>query len=115
MASTASVGDPGDEVADLQSHLLREAADLVVDVTSDPFQAVESAARSRPDVVTVDLGLEGLGGAGLVPRGGGAPRPWPPGGGGPPARPRGGVGAGGGPPGLGAPPRGRGVPPLSPP
>jgi signal transduction histidine kinase len=68
MASTVLVCDAVDEVAYLQYHLLREAADLVVDVTSDPFQAVESAARSRPDVVTVDLGLEGLGGAELVRR-----------------------------------------------
>ena len=68
MASTVLVCDAVDEVAYLQYHLLREAPDLVVDVTSDPFQAVESAARSRPDVVTVDLGLEGLGGAELVRR-----------------------------------------------
>jgi len=68
MASTVLVCDAADEIAYLQYHLLREARDLVVDVTSDPFQAVESAARSRPDVVTVDLGLEGLGGAELVRR-----------------------------------------------
>src|SRR4051812_49791341 len=68
MASTVLVCDAVDEVAYLQYHLLREAPDLVVDVTSDPFQAVESAARSRPDVVTVDLGLDGLGGAELVRR-----------------------------------------------
>jgi signal transduction histidine kinase len=68
MASTVLVCDAVDEVAYLQYHLLREAPDLVVDVTSDPFQAVESAARSRPDVVTVDLALEGLGGAELVRR-----------------------------------------------
>jgi signal transduction histidine kinase len=68
MASTVLVCDAEDETAYLQYHLLREAPDLVVDVTSDPFQAVESAARSRPDVVAVDLGLEGLGGAELVRR-----------------------------------------------
>ena len=68
MASTVLVCDAVDEVAYLQYHLLREAPDLVVDVTSDPFQAVESAARSRPDVVTVDLALDGLGGAELVRR-----------------------------------------------
>src|SRR3954462_8087411 len=73
MASTVLVCDAVDEVAYLQYHLLREAADLVVDVTSDPFQAVESAARSRPDVVTVDLALEGLGGAELGRRGRAAP------------------------------------------
>src|SRR5947208_3965931 len=68
MASTVLVCDADDEIAYLQYHLLREAPDLVVDVTADPFQAVESAARSRPDVVTVDLGLDGLGGAELIRR-----------------------------------------------
>jgi signal transduction histidine kinase len=68
MGSTVLVCDSDDEVAFLQYHLLRAAPDLVVDVTSDPFQAVEAAARARPDVVTVDLGLEGLGGVELVRR-----------------------------------------------
>ena len=68
MGSTVLVCDSEDEVAYLQYHLLRAAPDLVVDVTSDPFQAVESAARARPDVVTVDLGLEGLGGVELIRR-----------------------------------------------
>lgn len=68
MASTVLVCDADDEIAYLQYQLLREAPDLVVDVTADPFQAVESAARSRPDVVTVDLGLDGLGGAELIRR-----------------------------------------------
>jgi signal transduction histidine kinase len=58
MGATVLVCDAADEVAFLQYHLLREAPDLVVDVTSDPFKAVETAARSRPDVVTVDLTLE---------------------------------------------------------
>ncbi|MDP9185079.1 MAG: hybrid sensor histidine kinase/response regulator [Actinomycetota bacterium] len=68
MGSTVLVCDSDDEVAYLQYHLLRAAPDLVVDVTSDPFQAVETAARARPDVVTVDLGLEGLGGVELIRR-----------------------------------------------
>jgi DNA-binding NarL/FixJ family response regulator len=68
MGSTVLVCDSADEVAYLQYHLLRAASDLVVEVTSDPFRAVESAARSRPDVVTVDLGLEGLGGTELIRR-----------------------------------------------
>lgn len=62
------VCDAADEVAYLQYHLLREAPDLVVDVTSDPFRAVEAAARARPDVITVDLGLDGLGGTELIRR-----------------------------------------------
>ncbi len=68
MGATVLVCDAADEVAYLQYHLLREAPELVVDVTSDPFRAVEAAARSRPDVVTVDLGLEGLGGPELIRR-----------------------------------------------
>jgi signal transduction histidine kinase len=68
MGATVLVCDAADEVAYLQYHLLREAPDLVVDVTSDPFRAVEAATRVRPDVITVDLGLEGLGGAELIRR-----------------------------------------------
>jgi signal transduction histidine kinase len=68
MGATVLVCDAADEVAYLQYHLLREAPDLVVDVTSDPFRAVEAAARVRPDVITVDLGLEGLGGAEVIRR-----------------------------------------------
>jgi signal transduction histidine kinase len=69
MGASVLVCAAAEEVAFLQYHLLREAPDLVVDVTSDPFSAVETAARSRPDVVTVDLGLEGgLDGAELIRR-----------------------------------------------
>ncbi|MEP6757654.1 MAG: ATP-binding protein [Actinomycetota bacterium] len=68
MGATVLVCDAADEVAYLQYHLLREASDLVVDVTSDPFRAVETAARARPDVITVDLGLDGLGGTELIRR-----------------------------------------------
>jgi signal transduction histidine kinase len=69
MGASVLVCAAAEEVAFLQYHLLREAPDLVVDVTSDPFNAVETAARSRPDVVTVDLGLEGgLDGAELIRR-----------------------------------------------
>jgi len=62
------VCDSPDEVARLRYHLLREAADLPVEVTSDVFRAVESTARTRPDIVVVELGLEGLGGTELVKR-----------------------------------------------
>jgi signal transduction histidine kinase len=68
MGATVLVCDAADEVAYLQYHLLREAPDLVVDVTSDPFRAVEAAARARPDVITVDLGLEGMEGTELIRR-----------------------------------------------
>ena len=68
MGATVLVCDAADEVAYLQYHLLREAPDLVVDVTSDPFRAVEAAARARPDVITVDLGLDGMEGTELIRR-----------------------------------------------
>ena len=60
----------------LQYDLLVAAPDLEVEVTSDAFRAVETAARTRPDVIVCSLGLEGLSAAGacirrltrLVPR-----------------------------------------------
>jgi signal transduction histidine kinase len=68
MAISVLLCDTPDEVARLRYHLLREAPDLLVEVTTDAFRAVEIAARSRPDVVVCDLGLDGLGGAELVMR-----------------------------------------------
>jgi signal transduction histidine kinase len=68
MVSNVLLCDTTDEVASLQYHLLREAPDLLVEVTTDAFRAVESAARVRPDVVVCDLELEGLGGPELVRR-----------------------------------------------
>jgi signal transduction histidine kinase len=60
--------DTADEVARLQYHMLREAPDLEVEVTTDAFRAVEATARTRPDVVVCDLGMEGVGGPELVRR-----------------------------------------------
>jgi DNA-binding NarL/FixJ family response regulator len=68
MVSNVLLCDTTDEVASLQYHLLREAPDLLVEVTTDAFRAVESAARVRPDVVVCDLELDGLGGPELVRR-----------------------------------------------
>ena len=45
MATTLLLCDAADEVARLQYFLLREAPEVVVEVTSDPFRAVEIAAR----------------------------------------------------------------------
>lgn len=68
MPATVLICDSADEVARLQYHLLREAPDLLVEVTTDAFRAVEAAARTRPDMIVCDLGLEGLGGTELVRR-----------------------------------------------
>ena len=66
--ATVLLCDSADEVARLQYHLIHAAPDLQIEVTSDAFRAVESTARTRPDVVVVDLGLDGPAGPELVRR-----------------------------------------------
>ena len=51
--------DSADELARLQYHFLRAGADLAVEVTTDPFRAVEMAARTRPDVVVCEPDTQG--------------------------------------------------------
>jgi signal transduction histidine kinase len=68
MPTTVLVCDSPDEVSRLQYHLLREAPELLVEVTTDAFRAVEAAARTRPEVVVCDLGLDGVGGAEFIRR-----------------------------------------------
>jgi signal transduction histidine kinase len=68
MPTTVLLCETLDEVARLQYHLLREAPDLLVEVATDAFRAVEAAARVRPEIVVCDLGLDGVGGAELVRR-----------------------------------------------
>lgn len=68
MPTTILVCETPDEVARLQYHLLREAPDLLVEVTTDAFRAVEAAARARPEIVVCGLDLERIGGAELVRR-----------------------------------------------
>jgi len=66
--ATVLLCDSAEEVARLQYHLIHAAPDLQIEVTSDAFRAVESTARTRPDVVVVDLGMEGPAGPELVRR-----------------------------------------------
>lgn len=68
MSKNVLVCDMPDEVARLQYHLLREAPDLLVEMTTDPFKAVESAGRTHPAVVVCELGMDGLGGTEFVKR-----------------------------------------------
>jgi signal transduction histidine kinase len=68
MATTLLLCDTPDEVSRLQYFLLREAPEVVVEVTNEPFRAIELAARTRPDAVVCELALEGLGGAEFVKR-----------------------------------------------
>jgi signal transduction histidine kinase len=68
MPTTVLLCDSADEVALLQYHLLREAPDLLVEVTTDAVRAVEAAMRTRPDVVVCEPDLEGMGGGELIRR-----------------------------------------------
>lgn len=68
MPTSVLVCETPDEVARLQYHLLREAPDLLVEVTTDAFRAVEAATRARPEIVVCDLGMDGVGGAEFVRR-----------------------------------------------
>ncbi len=52
--------DSPDEVARLQYHLLREAPDMLVEITTDALRAVEAVTRGRPDVVVCEPGLDAL-------------------------------------------------------
>jgi signal transduction histidine kinase len=68
MPTNVLLCDSADEVARLQYLLLREAPDLLVEMTTDAFRAIESATRTRPDVVVCEVDLEGLSGGELVRR-----------------------------------------------
>jgi two-component system OmpR family sensor kinase len=68
MPTNVLLCDGPDAVARLQYHLLREAPDLLVEVTTDALQAVDAAARSRPDVIVVDVDLAGVPGPELIRR-----------------------------------------------
>jgi signal transduction histidine kinase len=60
--------DTSDSLAQLQYALLRSGADLAIEAVTDGFRAVEVAARTQPEVVVVEIGLEGLAGPELVQR-----------------------------------------------
>jgi signal transduction histidine kinase len=60
--------DTSDSLAQLQYALLRSGADLAIEAVTDGFRAVEVAARTQPDVVVAEIGLEGLAGPDLVQR-----------------------------------------------
>ncbi|HSL10202.1 MAG TPA: ATP-binding protein [Actinomycetota bacterium] len=68
MPTTVLLCDAPDEVSLLQYHLLREAPDLIVEVTTDAVRAVEAVARARPDVVVCEPDLDGLAAGELIRR-----------------------------------------------
>ncbi|MEO8475987.1 MAG: ATP-binding protein [Actinomycetota bacterium] len=68
MSLSVLLCDTADEATRLRHDLLASAPDIEVDATIDPFRGVETAARTRPDVIVCSLGLEGLGGVALIRR-----------------------------------------------
>ena len=68
MPTTVLLCDAPDEVSRLQYHLLREAPDLVVEVTTDAVRAVDAVVRARPEVVVCEPDLDGLAPGELIRR-----------------------------------------------
>lgn len=60
--------DTAEGLAQLQYALLKSGEDLQTDVVTDGVRAVEFAARTRPEVVVAEIGLDGLAGPELVRR-----------------------------------------------
>jgi signal transduction histidine kinase len=60
--------DTPDGLAQLQYALIKSGAALELEVVTDGFRAVEVAARTQPEIVVTEIGLEGLSGAELIRR-----------------------------------------------
>jgi signal transduction histidine kinase len=68
MTTTVLLCDAPDEVSRLQYHLLREAPDLLVEVTTDAVRAVDAVVRARPQIVVCEPELDGLPSGELIRR-----------------------------------------------
>jgi signal transduction histidine kinase len=68
MTTRVLLCDSSDGLAQLQYALLKTGADLQMEVVTDGFRAVEVAARTQPEVIVAEIGLEGLSGTELVRR-----------------------------------------------
>lgn len=68
MPHTLLLCDSADGLSQLQYALIKSGGDLQTEAVTDGFRAVEIAARIQPQVVVVEIGLEGLAGAELVRR-----------------------------------------------
>jgi signal transduction histidine kinase len=60
--------DTPEGLSQLQYALSKSGAALEVEVVTDGFRAVEVAARTQPEIVVAEIGLEGLAGAELIKR-----------------------------------------------
>jgi signal transduction histidine kinase len=68
MSTRVLLCDTAEGLAQLQYALLKSGEDLQTEVVTDGVRAVESAARTQPEVAVVEIGLDGLAGAELVRR-----------------------------------------------
>jgi signal transduction histidine kinase len=68
MSTRVLLCDTAEGLAQLQYALLKSGEDLQTDVVTDGVRAVEAAARTQPEVIVVEIGLDGLAGAELVRR-----------------------------------------------
>ena len=68
MSTRVLLCDTAEGLAQLQYALLKSGEDLQTDVVTDGVRAVESAARTQPEVIVAEIGLDGLAGAELVRR-----------------------------------------------
>jgi signal transduction histidine kinase len=68
MSTRVLLCDTAEGLAQLQYALLKSGGDLQTDVVTDGVRAVESAARTQPEVIVVEIGLDGLAGSELVRR-----------------------------------------------
>src|SRR3990172_6168055 len=60
--------DTPDGLAQLQYALMKSGAALELEVVTDGFRAVEVAARTQPEIVVTEIGLDGLSGGELIRR-----------------------------------------------
>jgi signal transduction histidine kinase len=68
MPDTLLLCDSAEGLSQLQYALIKSHGDFESEVATDGFRAVEIAARTQPQVVVAEIGLEGLAGAELVRR-----------------------------------------------
>jgi signal transduction histidine kinase len=68
MATLVLLCDTPDEVSRLRDQLRLAEPSLIVEAATDAFQAIEAAARLRPEVVVTELPDHGLGDAELIRR-----------------------------------------------
>jgi signal transduction histidine kinase len=58
--------DSAEEVARLQYELIKAGSELAVEIATDPFRAIELAARMRPELIVIEPAQSGMDEVGVV-------------------------------------------------